>query len=318
MIYRVVVSDSKVIDLESGRAAFADLDTTVRTTEAWEPAALIADALVVGAGTQVTTEVLPSLDSLQVVGRSGIGVDNVDIETAEEPGTRVVNVPDYCLDEVSAHALGMMLSCACKLPQLDAAVKDGEWDWSRARPIRRIAERTVGIVGFGKIGRSFARRLRGFDVGVLVYDPYVSATDLARFEVTRVDFDRLLSDSDFVSIHAPLTDETRDMFDADAFERMPDHAILVNTARGPIVNEDALVNALATDGLSSVGLDVRDPEPPEDATLAGFENDVLSPHAGFYSEAARRDLTRRVGKDVARLLRGERPRNPVEPGEGWR
>jgi D-3-phosphoglycerate dehydrogenase len=153
---------------------------------------------------------------------------------------------------------------------------------------------------------------------VLVYDPYVSATDLARFEVTRVDFDRLLSDSDFVSIHAPLTDETRDMFDADAFERMPDHAILVNTARGPIVNEDALVNALATDGLSSVGLDVRDPEPPEDATLAGFENDVLSPHAGFYSEAARRDLTRRVGKDVARLLRGERPRNPVEPGEGWR
>ena len=322
MTYQIVVSDSKVIDLESGKAAFAELDATVRTTEAREPEALIADAagadaLVVDASTQVTAAVLSSPDSLQVVGRSGIGVDNVDIETAQELGIRVVNVPDYCLDEVSAHALGMLLSCARKLPVLDAAVKDGEWGWSRARPIRRIAGQTVGIVGFGKIGRSFARKLRGFDVDVLVYDPYVSATDLAGFDVTRVDFDRLLSDSDFVSIHTPLTDETRNMFDADAFERMPDHAVLVNTARGPIVDEDALVAALAAGELGGVGLDVRDPEPPVDAPLADFENVVLSPHAGFYSEASRCDLTRSVSEDVARVLQGERPRNPIEPGERW-
>ena len=320
MTYQIVVSDSKVIDLESGKAAFAELDATVRTTEAREPEALIADAagadaLVVDASTQVTADVLSSLDSLQVVGRSGIGVDNVDIETAQELGISVVNVPDYCLDEVSAHALGMLLSCARKLPQLNAAVKDGEWDWSRARPIRRIAGQTVGIVGFGKIGRSFARKLRGFDVNVLVYDPYISATDLAEFEVTRMDFDRLLSDSDFVSIHTPLTDETRDMFDA--FKRLPDHAVLVNTARGPIVDEDALVDALAADELGGVGLDVRDPEPPEDTAIADFETVVLSPHAGFYSEAARRDLTQSVSEDVARVLQGQRPRNPVEPGEGW-
>ena len=322
MTYQIVVSDSKVIDLESGRTVFADLDATVWTTDAREPAALItdatgADALIVDASTQVTANVLSSLDSLQVVGRSGIGVDNVDIEMAQELGISVVNVPDYCLDEVSAHALGMLLSCARKLPQLNAAVKDGEWDWSRARPIRRIAGQTVGIVGFGKIGRSFARKLRGFDVNVLVYDPYISATDLAGFEVTRVDFDRLLSDSDFVSIHTPLTDETRDMFDADAFERLPDNAVLVNTARGPIVDEDALVDALAADELGGVGLDVRDPEPPEDTAITDSEIVVLSPHAGFYSEAARRDLTQSVSEDVARVLQGQRPRNPVEPGEGW-
>jgi D-3-phosphoglycerate dehydrogenase len=323
MTYRIVVSDSKVIDLESGQTAFADLDSTVLTTDAQSPEPLIADAagadaLIVDASTQVTTKVLSALDSLRVVGRSGIGVDNVDIEKARELAIPVVNVPDYCVDEVSTHALGMLLSCARKLPLLDAAVKNGIWDWSTARAVGRIAGGTVGVVGFGTIGRSFARKLRGFDVDVLVFDPYVSATDLAGFAVTRVGFDRLLSDSDFVSIHAPLTDETRGMFDADALKRMPNHAILINTARGPIVDEDALGDVLEANELGGVGLDVRDPEPPTNTTFSGFENVVLSPHAGFYSEAARRDLTQTVTEDVTRVLRGEHPHNPVEPGARWR
>lgn len=322
MAYQIVISDSKVIDLESGKTAFADLDATVRTTEAREPDALIkdaagADALIIDASTQVTAAVLSELDSLQVVGRSGIGVDNVDLRTAHERGIPVVNVPDYCLDEVSTHALGMLLSCARKLPQLDTVVKSGAWDWSAARPIRRLKDQTVGIVGFGKIGRSFTQKLRGLEVDVLVYDPYISATDLSGFEVTRVSFDRLLSDSDFVSIHTPLTDETRGLFDADAFETMRDHAILVNTARGPIVDEDALVAALDSGTLGGVGLDVREPEPPEYEPLADFENVVLSPHAGFYSEEARRDLTRSVSEDVVRVLQGEEPRNRVEPTDAW-
>lgn len=322
MTYDIVVSDSKVIDLESGQTAFAEVDATLRTTEARAPAALIedatgADAMIVDASTQVTGDVLRSLDSLRVVGRSGIGVDNVDLETAADLDVPVVNVPDYCLDEVSTHALGMLLSCARKLPQLDAGVKEGEWDWSFAQPIRRLKGQTVGIVGFGKIGRSFAQKLRGLGVDALVYDPYVSTTDLTGFDVTRVEFDRLLAASDFVSIHTPLTDETRGMFDVTAFEAMRDHAILVNTARGPIVDEDALVAALEADELGGVGLDVRDPEPPEEEPLLAFENVVLSPHAGFYSEEARRELTRSVSEDVARVLQGERSRNPVEPTDGW-
>jgi len=322
MTYQIVVSDSKVIDFESGKTAFADLDATLRTTEAREPDALIentagADALIVDASTQVTAAVLSSLDSLQVVGRSGIGVDNVDLGTARELGIPVVNVPDYCLDEVSAHALGMLLSCARKLPQLDSVVKNGEWDWSVARPIRRLEDRTVGVVGFGKIGRSFTRKLRGLEVDVLVYDPYVSASDLSAFAVARVPFDRLLSRSDFISIHTPLTDETRGLFDAEAFEAMRDHAILINTARGPIVDEDALVAALDSGTLGGAGLDVREPEPPEYEPLTDFENVVLSPHAGFYSEEARRDLTRSVSEDVVRVLQGDEPRNRVEPTDGW-
>lgn len=198
MSYKIGISDSKVIDIDSGQTAFADIDATLTTTTARTPEELTADAqgadaLIVDASTQVTEQVLESLESLRVVGRSGIGIDNVDLQAADERGISVVNVPDYCLDEVSAHALGMLLSCARKLPQLDSAVKNGSWDWSVARPIHRIQGQTVGIVGFGKIGRSFAQKLRGFDVDILVYDPYVSATDLAGFDATRVSFDRLLS-----------------------------------------------------------------------------------------------------------------------------
>lgn len=322
MAYQILVSDSKVIDLESGQTAFADMDATLQTTEAREPEGLIeaaagVDGMIVDASTEVTGDVLRSLESLQVVGRSGIGVDNVDLETADELGIPVVNVPDYCLDEVSTHALGMLLSCARKLPQLDAAVKNGEWDWSPARPIRRLEGQTVGIVGFGKIGRSFAQKLRGLGVDTLVFDPYISSTDLSGFDVTRVSFDQLLADSDFVSLHTPLTEETRHLFDTDAFEKMPDHAILINTARGPVIDEEALVAALDDGKLSGVGLDVRDPEPPENDRIADFDNVVLSPHAGFYSESSRRDLTRSVSEDVARVLQGKEPRNPVTSTSGW-
>lgn len=322
MSYKIVISDSKVIDIESGQTAFTDIDATLATTTARAPEELIAnaqgaDALIVDASTQVTERVLESLESLRVVGRSGIGVDNLDLQAADERGISVVNVPDYCLDEVSAHALGMLLSCARKLPQLDSAVKNGNWDWSVARPIHRIQGQTVGIVGFGKIGRGFAQKLRGFDVDILVYDPYISATDLAGFDATRVSFDRLLSASDFISVHTPLTDETREMFDSEAFKEMRDNAVLVNTARGPVVNEDALVAALADGEIAGAGLDVRETEPPVDEPLVGFENVVLSPHAGFYSEESRKELTRTVSEDVARVLQGEQPHNPVESTDGW-
>lgn len=322
MAYQILISDSKVIDLEFGQNAFAELDATLQTTEARKPDELIevaagADALIVDASTEVTGDVLRALDSLQVVGRSGIGVDNVDLETAQALDIPVVNVPDYCLDEVSTHALGMLLSCARKLPQLDAAVKGGGWDWTQAQPIRRLKGQTVGIVGFGKIGRSFAEKLRGLGVDVLVSDPYISTSDLAGFDVTRVEFENLLTESDFVSIHTPLTEETRHLFDAAAFQTMPDHAILINTARGPVVDEEALMDALEAGELGGVGLDVRDPEPPEGRPLTAFDNVVLSPHAGFYSEDARRELTRTVSEDVARVLRGESPRNSVEPTDGW-
>lgn len=152
---------------------------------------------------------------------------------------------------------------------------------------------------------------------MLVYDPYASATDVAGFSVTRVEFKRLLSESDFVSIHAPLTDETREMFDAGVFDTMPDHAVLVNTSQGPLVDEETLCNALASGGLADADLDVRENESPTDERLFGLDNGVCSPHAGFYSEASRRELSESVSEDVCRVLRGEEPKNPIETSTGW-
>lgn len=167
MTAHIVVFDSKVIDFNAKYSAFADIDATVRTTDAQDPEALIkgiedANALIVDAGTQVTADVLRSINSLQVVGRSGISIDNVNITTAQRSDISVVNVPDYCLDEVSAHAIGMLLSYAQRLPHFHSIVKDGGWDWSRARPIYWMAGKTVGIVGFRRIGRSVAQKLGGF------------------------------------------------------------------------------------------------------------------------------------------------------------
>lgn len=320
--YHLVISDSKVIDLETVRSALGDIDATLTTTSARAPEELIraasgADGLIVDAGTEVTARVLAELGSLAVVARSGIGVDNVDVQAALERGVTVVNVPDYCLDEVATHALGMLLACVRKLPALDRSVRRGEWDWHVASPMYPLAGSTVGLVGFGKVARSVTAKLRGFDVDVLTYDPYIPESDLAGFDVTRVSFDRLLAESDHVSIHAPLTEETRGMFDAAAFDGMREHAVLVNTARGPIVDETALCDALAAGAIAGAGLDVRETEPPTATRVSEFDNVLLSPHTGFYSEASRRKLTRTVSEDVARVLGGDPPKNPVDPTDGW-
>lgn len=322
MTHRVLVTDSKIVDLDTSETALSNIEVTIETTAAREPDELIsvgdgADAIIADARTKINQYVLSKLTSLQVIGRSGIGVDNIDLTAAREQDVTVVNVPDYCLDEVSTHAFAMLLSCARKLPQLDRSVKQGKWSWDNARPMYRIQNQTVGVVGFGKIGRSLVAKLRGFDVSVLVYDPYISETDLAGFNVTRVGFDKLLTESDLVSIHVPLTDETHKMFDSEAFKSMPEHAVVVNTARGSIIDEDALAEAIETDSIAGAGLDVRENEPPNKPTFSEYKNVFLSPHVGFYSEEARYDLSRDVSEDVARVLQNKSPQNSVGKTSDW-
>jgi D-3-phosphoglycerate dehydrogenase len=317
---RVVVSDTKVIDL-AGQSALEGVDATVERTGAKAPdevirAAAGADALVVDAGTRVTVAVFEALDSLSVIGRAGTGVDNIDLAAAERHGVPVVNVPDYATEEVATHALSLLLACLRQIPAYDRSVRDREWDWTVGRPIDRLAGGTVGVVGFGAIGRRFVRKLRGFDVDVVAHDPYVAAAEIRDRGARKVSFERLLGESDAVSVHAPLTEETRGMIDAEALAATPDGAILVNTARGPVVDEDALEDALRSGTIGAAGLDVRDTEPPE-STLADLEAVVSTPHAGWYSERSRAELNRTVAADVARVLRGDRPRHPVDAESRW-
>lgn len=322
MTHEIVVSDIKVLDRESMEELFESTDATLTLTEASEPEEVIdvaadADALIIDSRVQVTEDVIDALDSLRVIGRAGIGIDNIDVTAATEADVTVVNVPDYSIEEVSTHAFALMLACLRQITTFDRSVKDGEWDWEVGQPIPRLADQTVGIVSFGKIARRFAAKLQGFGVNIVVYDPYVREYRMRDFGAEKVEFDELLEESDIVSVHAPLTDETRGMFDEEAFEKMHDDALLVNTARGPIVDEEALYTALQGGGLAGAGLDVREVEPPNDSPLHDLDSVILSPHAAWYSETSREILTTTVCEDVHRELQGNDPRNPVDPESGW-
>jgi D-3-phosphoglycerate dehydrogenase len=322
MSYEIVVSDIKVLDRETMERLFGSMDATLTVTEASKPQEVIdvaagADALIIDSRVQVTDAVIDALDSLRVVGRAGIGIDNIDVEAAINRGVTVVNVPDYSVEEVSTHALALMLACLRRIPTFDRAVKDGGWDWEVGKPIPRLAGQTIGLVSFGKISRRFAAKLRGFDVDVLAYDPYVREYRMRDFGVSKVGFDELLEGSDIVSVHAPLTEETRGLFDEQAFATMRDDAVFINTARGPIVDEAALHDTLRSGDIGGAGLDVRETEPPNASPLHDLDTVVLSPHTAWYSETSREILTETVCEDVRRVLQGREPKNPVDPETGW-
>jgi D-3-phosphoglycerate dehydrogenase len=269
-----------------------------------------ADALLVQYGS-VTRRVLEGLPRLRVVVRYGVGVDGIDLEAATDHGVPVVNVPDYGTDEVANHAVALLLALARKLARLDRQTRSGGWDVFRVGPVTRLAGQTVGIVGCGRIGSAVARKLGGFDLRLLGSDPHISTFPAG---VQPVAFERLVSESDYVTIHCPLTAETRHLFDAESIGWMRPTATLINTARGGIVDTAALVAALQEGLLAGAGLDVLEAEPLDPASpLLRMEQVIVTPHAAWYSEEGRSDLKRRAAEEAVRVLCGERPRHCVNP-----
>lgn len=268
------------------------------------------DALLVQYGA-LTRRVFAGLPRLRVVVRYGVGVDGIDLAAATDHGVPVVNVPDYGTDEVANHAVALLLALARKLTRLDRQTRAGGWNVFLTGPIHRLAGRTVGILGCGRIGASVARKLAGFDVELLGTDPYVAALPPG---VRPVSLERLLGESDYLTIHCPLTAETRHLIDAEALGRMRPHAVLVNTARGGIVDTGALVEALHAGALAGAGLDVLEQEPLDPASpLLQMEQVIVTPHAAWYSEEGRSDLKRRAAEEAVRVLGGERPRHCTNP-----
>ena len=254
------------------------------------------------------------VEGLKVVARMGIGLDPIDVESATRHGVCVVHVPSYCEDEVSDQVMALLLSCARKTVFFRDHVKDGKWDFNEGRPIRRLRGRTLGLVGFGKIPRALVPKAKAFGLDVVTYDPFVTREAAEAEGVRSVELDALLAESDFVSIHCPLVDATREMFNSETFARMKPTAILINTSRGPIVNEADLAEALKTGRIAAAGLDVMVKEPPDaDNPLPGLDNVVLSPHIGFYSEESLVDLQTKAGLYTAQVLRGERPAGLANP-----
>lgn len=287
------------------------------TPEATIEAASGARALVVDVSIPVPAAVFEHCETLEVVARAGAGVDNIDIQAAADHGVTVVNVPTYCTEEVSTHAVTLLLTGLRRTKAYDRSLERGEWDWTVGQPIQRLTGQTVGFHSFGGLARRTAEKLAGFDCDLVAADPYVDAEAMAEYGVEEVSFYEMLQVADHISIHAPLTDETYHRFDREVFEQMSTSAVLVNVGRGPIVKEEALEWALDNDEIAAAGLDVLEEEPPEDSALIGRDDVVVTPHSAFYSEQAVTDLNEHIANDILAVIAGEEPDGYIDPNAEW-
>ena len=327
MPQRVLICDAKATSvehalqedaLEACGATAVPVDPVPRTESALIEALEDAVGVIVDANVPVTARVLEAAPDLQVVGRAGTGVDNVDLEAAADHGVTVCNHPTYSVEEVATHTLTLLLAALRRLPRYDRDVRAGGWDWGEGVPVPRLREVTVGLVGFGAIPRRLATTMSGFGCEILAADPYVSDDLIRAQNVEPTDLEDLLARSDALSIHCPLTEETEGLIGRAELEAVPEDAVVVNTARGRVIDTDALVAALEADAIGFAGLDVTDPEPlPAEHPLRRLENALVTPHTGWYSEGSRRQLSREIAEDVGRVLAGEGPENEVAAGEGW-
>jgi D-3-phosphoglycerate dehydrogenase len=318
----VAVADSVFPTLDPAREVLSRIGAQLRlatepTTAAILEVATGSDALLVTYA-KITAEMIQQMPRCRIISRFGIGVDNVDIPAATSAGIVVTKVPDYCIDEVSDHTLALLLAVARKIAFASARVHGGRWDMPAVVPIHRLRGSVLGLVGFGRIPQLVAPKAQSFGLQVVACDPYVSPDILARAGVEGVDFARLLKISDFVSIHSPLLPETTKLFNADVFRQMKPTAYLINTARGPIVDEAALARALDSGQLAGAALDVMEQEPPSQSApfksaLFGRDNVILTPHVSFYSEESLIELQTKASEEVVSVLSGRPPRNPVNP-----
>jgi D-3-phosphoglycerate dehydrogenase len=262
----------------------------------------------------VTKTVLQHAPKCLSIGRYGIGLDNIDLEFATQAGIVVTNVPTYCVDEVSEHAMAMLLSMARGLAFYDRAIKGGAYDLTAGTPLYRVNGKTLGIVGFGNIGKALYQRAQGFGLKVISYDPKANENSVKGFEVQLVSFPELLRRSDYISIHAPLTAETRQLFNIQAFRQMKPTAFLINTARGDLVNGKDLLEALDQKLIAGAALDVFSPEPPDPCSpLLQHPRMVVTPHAAFNSQESLVDLRQTAARQMADVLCGRTPSHIVNP-----
>lgn len=311
--YQVVITDCDHGSIEEEQKVLTRIGAELVLAQVREEEELIrvckeADGLI-NQYALLTRRVLEQLPACKVIARYGVGVDSIDLKAATDLGIVVANVPDYCVEEVASHAVAMLLTLVRKTAFFDRKVKSNQWDFRQGIPIGRIREKTLGLIGSGKIGLSMAKMIFPFGVKVMAYDPYLKE---APEGVQLKDFEAVLRESDFISIHCPLNDSTRHLIGEKEFKKMLKRPILINTSRGPIIDEKALIQALEEGLLSGAGLDVMEKEPPDPQNpLLKMENVILSPHVGFYSEESIRELKRRTAENVSAVLTGKWPRSVV-------
>ncbi len=314
-IAKVVLTDYvwESLDVErktlDGLAELVPLQT--KKPEEFLTQAQDCDALLNTYAGPITADVMARMPQCRIIARYGIGVDTIDLDAATQAGIIVTNNPTYCIEEVAEHTMALLLACARKVAVYDRLIRGGRWELAPGKPMFRLSGQTLGLVGFGNIARRVALRAAAFGMRILFADPFVSEEQLD-IPGEKTEFQNLLGESDFVSLHPPLTPQTRKMIGEEALSQMKPMAFLINCSRGPIVDTDALVRALDARKIAGCALDTTDPEPlPDPHPLRGRENVIITPHVAWYSEQALVSLQAGAPNEVRRVLSGEWPVNVV-------
>lgn len=316
MTCRILITDYAWPDLEIEKEVLGAVGGEIMVAGEGTPGEIIALApeadAILTCWKDVPAEALDIAPRCKVVSRYGIGLDNIPIGRATEHGMLVTNVPDFCLEEVSDHVMALLLATARQLLPLARTPDRSGWTRDTPRPIPRVRGQTLGLIGFGNIARALVPKAVGFGLRVIAYTPRLKAEDAPDgVEVTN-DLSEMLAASDYVSIHCPLTEETAHLIDDKALSQMKDSALLINTSRGGVIDEEALIRGLRDGAIAGAALDVTDPEPPAaDNPLLALENVIVTPHAAFYSVEATAELARKAAQNVVTVLRGEVPKTLV-------
>ena len=320
MAYRVAVTPSRPgYDFHYERQALdpigAELVEVIWENEDQYLAAVAdLDAILIGRGVSITPKIAAGLRNVKIIINGGVGVDRIDVDAATEAGIPVVNVPDVWLNEVADHAMMLLLAVARKLKYASTMAHTGRWAQTLAglAPVPRLQGKTLGLVSFGSIARNVAKRAQAFGINVIAHDPFVAPEVMEGLGVGSRTLEAMLSEADFVSAHAPHTKGTHHLLSEAQFALMKPTAIFVNTGRGRVVDEPALIRALQAGTIAAAGLDVLEDEPPDpNNPLLAMDNVIVTPHTAFYSDEAFVESRLRVGQEVAAVLTGNRPRNCV-------
>lgn len=317
---KVVITDHPFPSLDISREILSSDGIEIADLQTQDPDTIIAnardaDAILVGKA-RIDENILANLAQCKIIVRFGTGYDNIDVKAATSKGISVSNVPDFCMDEVSDHALALILAAGRQIIVGHNMVQNGKW---RPMPygmnsIYKMRDRVLGLFSYGRIAKLVAEKARIFGLQCMAYDPFVSEDIMSLTGVKKADFKDLLAQSDFISLHSPLTEETANVFDLDAFRTMKPSAWIINTSRGGIIREKDLVKALDEKRIAGAALDVMDEEPPGKGNpLLNRDNVIITPHMGWMSDKAPDSMQQKGAEEAARVLKGEKPMNVVNP-----
>ncbi|WP_017728998.1 C-terminal binding protein [Halalkalibacterium ligniniphilum] len=313
MSFKVVITDFEFASLAPEEEILNEVGAELvraqcRTEEEVIEACKDADGII-NQYAPISRKVIEQLENCKVISRYGVGVNTIDLKAATEKGILVGNVTDYCMDEVSDHAFALLMAAARKVVLLNDYVKNNVWDYKKGIPIYRLRDRVLGLVGFGKIPQTLAKKAQVFGIKVVAYDPFMPKEVAAEMGVELLELNELCRQSDFISVHAPLTNGTKGLISDEQFKAMKKEAFIINTARGPVIDEKALVRALQNEEIAGAALDVVEEEPiPSNSPLLKMENVILNPHVAWYSEESQLELKQKVAQNVADVVKGNLPK----------